>query len=148
MTVAWWTSSRRRLAELAHLAPWERRVVAEGLVLNLLFAKVTARRGYRSARSLAERLASRRHSPRHDAQRIAQLVAHAAPLTSTTCVPRSLTTYTLLRRDGHQPTVRFGVAEGVIDLVDAHTWVEVDGVPVGESDEIERYRPLTSTGAH
>jgi Transglutaminase-like superfamily len=144
--VAWWTSSRRRLGELARLAPWERKVVAEGLVLNVLFAKVTARRGFRCAQGLAERLGGRSTRPHHDPARIAQLVAHAAPLTATTCVPRSLTTFTLLRRDGHQPTVRFGVDPAVIDLLDAHAWVEVDGRPVGENDDIERYLTLTSIG--
>lgn len=121
-------------------------MVAEGLVLNVLFAKVVSRRGYAGARAMADRLGRRARSPRHDAVRIAQLVAHAAPLTSATCVPRSLTTFTLLRRAGFAPVVRFGVADGVIDLVDAHTWVEVDGHPVGETAEIERYLALTSTG--
>jgi hypothetical protein len=61
-----------------------------------------------------------------------------------TCLPRSLTLAWLLQRHGHAAIVRLGVRRENA-LLQAHAWVEIDGVPVGDSAEfIAQFQPFTT----
>lgn len=62
---------------------------------------------------------------------------------AATCLVRSLAAQALLRHNGHQSTLRIGVARGPRGALDAHAWVECDGkVVVGEVENLGRYTPL------
>jgi Transglutaminase-like superfamily len=58
------------------------------------------------------------------------------------CLRRSMLVWWLLRQQGMQSEIRFGVrmTEGRLE---AHSWVEHDGVVLDDSEDVqERYRPL------
>jgi hypothetical protein len=61
------------------------------------------------------------------------------------CLPQAIAGYCLLRRAGLTPTVNLGVA--VEDRrLDAHAWLECDGVAVTGGGAAPRYVPLTPDG--
>jgi hypothetical protein len=71
--------------------------------------------------------------------RVAGIAAGRGPVRAT-CLRRSLLIWWLLRRDGIETALRIGVRcdDGVLQ---AHAWVEHDGVPLGEADDpIARYQ--------
>jgi len=71
----------------------------------------------------------------------AQLVGIAARrgLWRATCLPRALTLWRLLRHQGLRAELRIGVRKEA-GLLDAHAWVEYDGLPLDDaSDVAERY---------
>ena len=62
------------------------------------------------------------------------------PIVGGTCLPRSLTTWFLLRRRGIDAVVVLGADISNIDGLPAHAWVEVDGIPLNEAADIrERF---------
>ena len=62
-----------------------------------------------------------------------------------TCLVRSLALLAVLRRHGMAAELRLGVAVSHPKL-DAHAWVEVDGVPVNDSADVaSRYAPFTGS---
>ena len=64
--------------------------------------------------------------------RIFEIAARHTPLTST-CLPRSLTLWWLLRREGLEARLRLGARKHG-ERFQAHAWVEHGGVPIGEGD--------------
>jgi len=59
-----------------------------------------------------------------------------------TCLMRSLTSETLLRLYGYDPTHRIGVDKAGDD-VEAHSWIEHDGeVLIGGQGDLSRFEPL------
>jgi hypothetical protein len=57
------------------------------------------------------------------------------------CLPQAIAGYCLLRRAGRTPAVKMGVT--VEDRrLDAHAWLECDGVTVTGGDVDQRYAPL------
>jgi hypothetical protein len=60
---------------------------------------------------------------------IARLVEWAARVTRSSCLPRSLVTWRLVRGQGLACELRIGVRKGG-DQVQAHAWVEMDGRPL------------------
>ncbi len=62
------------------------------------------------------------------------------PGTRTTCLPRALARFALLRRAGLAPALVLGVRPGANGEVVGHAWVELDGAPFGEL-EPPRYTP-------
>ena len=61
-------------------------------------------------------------------------------LIGATCLPRSLTTWFLLRRRGIDAVVVLGADVSNTDGLPAHAWVEVEGVPLNEAADIrERF---------
>jgi hypothetical protein len=58
------------------------------------------------------------------------------------CLPQAIAGYCVLRRAGRNPTVTMGVALEDRQL-DAHAWLECDGVTVTGGDVDHRYSPLT-----
>ncbi|GAA4936911.1 lasso peptide biosynthesis B2 protein [Streptomyces coeruleoprunus] len=103
---------------LAHLPP--RRIRA---VLGL------ARRGARPAR-FAEALRARR-----------EVTAVSTLCAGRYCLPRSLATALLCRMRGHWPTWCSGVRTSPFG---AHAWVEAEGRPVDEPQDIATYLPMVT----
>jgi hypothetical protein len=120
-----------RFARWSRLPPEERRVLLRASLL-LLFARLAlAGASVAWARRAAVRLAPRSMV---SSARLAALVAAAARALpgATGCLPRAIALEALLRRAGRAAELRVGVAarRGRARL-DAHAWVEVDGVAVG-----------------
>ncbi|MDH3254415.1 MAG: lasso peptide biosynthesis B2 protein [Acidobacteriota bacterium] len=63
------------------------------------------------------------------------------------CLPRAMVLEGLLRRSGVDCALQIGArreARGVA----AHAWVEIEGRPIGEAENVdERFPPLSRTGA-
>ncbi len=65
-------------------------------------------------------------------------------LPGTTCLAEALTACAMLRRHGHDATLRIGARHAAAPTLVAHAWVECDGeVVVGNVAEIEDYAVLT-----
>lgn len=81
------------------------------------------------------------------AQVAARMVRIAArySLIRLNCLPRSLTLWWLLRRQGIAVDLRIGVTpkEGRLE---AHAWVELQGLPLDDQDDVyERFAPFHET---
>jgi len=70
---------------------------------------------------------------------IARMVKVAAVhgLCRATCLPQSLVLWWLLQRRGIGSDLRFGVQRAE-DRLEAHAWVEVDGVPVNDTEDVRQ----------
>lgn len=80
----------------------------------------------------------------HRARRVARMVSIAAnhgPYRAS-CLPRSLLTWWLLRRQGIATALLFGVnREG--GAFSAHAWVELDGVVINDGPQVaKRHAPF------
>ena len=108
--------------------------------------------GYGRTRRMIERHTSH-PSPRPataaeiaDAQALARLAASAGnnTLGEGTCLRRALLLHGWLRRRGLDPVLQFGLPADAppptTDRFSAHAWVELEGVPLLESDA--GYRPF------
>jgi hypothetical protein len=119
-----------RVARYLRLPPEERRVLRAALGLVLLARLLLGSAGVARTRRAAQRLAFRSTL---SSERLAVLVAAAARALpgEATCLPRAIALEALLRAAGHAAELRIGVAprDGRARL-DAHAWVEVDGVSV------------------
>jgi hypothetical protein len=65
------------------------------------------------------------------------LVAHR-PIVGDQCLGRSLVTWSLLRREGIDSTLVVGAEPPAGDVLSAHAWVEVAGVPVNERADVRK----------
>lgn len=138
----WWklTDLRKNLAMLRALPAWELRVLMRQM-LALPMARLLVRwRGLRGAvgqlHGVRWTLPTGKMPPgmptSQYAQRCAALTAIAArhgPV-SGNCLPQALALQHLLVRQGIAAKIRIGVLPGS-DPLDAHAWVELDGVPLG-----------------
>lgn len=63
-------------------------------------------------------------------------VSHARPMVAigVDCVAESVLLEAMLRRSGEQPRLRIGVDP--TNPSSAHAWVEVDGTPVNDTDDV------------
>ncbi len=57
------------------------------------------------------------------------------------CLPRALVFYSMLVEEGHDARIAIGLPE-VSPSIDAHAWVEVDGVDVGPSPGRDGHVPM------
>lgn len=58
------------------------------------------------------------------------------------CLPKSLTLWWLLRRQGIESQVRFGARKNARRM-EAHAWVEFEGTPLNDSTDVgERFKPF------
>jgi hypothetical protein len=71
----------------------------------------------------------------HAAQRLAELasIAGRRGVFTATCLPQALLVESILRRRGFSPELRVGVRKQA-DALDAHAWVELDGVALGQTE--------------
>jgi hypothetical protein len=75
------------------------------------------------------------------AARIVRVAATFGP-SRVSCLPRAVVLWTLLRRHGQAAVVRLGVRKGAAG-VDAHAWVEVDGLSLDDPSD-QPFQPLSS----
>ncbi|MBM4074536.1 MAG: lasso peptide biosynthesis B2 protein [Planctomycetes bacterium] len=73
-----------------------------------------------------------------DAQRVGQIVAAAAQhgFYRATCLPRSLVLQRMLERFGYDSELRIGVRKSPLGKLEAHAWVEIDGRPLIDGDDV------------
>src|SRR5262245_22554756 len=118
----------RGLAGYRRLPPEERRALLRAWLLVVLARVVLPRRGVAQTREVAARPAPRTAiAP----ARLAVLVAAAARAWpgAMACLPRAIALEALLRTGGHAAELRIGVSPWHgRERVDAHAWVEVEGV--------------------
>jgi len=118
-------------------------VAARSAVLCLRFKRVLQQQGYTAGKQLSEQLSQRggSQSATLEPDQIGHVVHRVAglPLINATCLPRSLTLYTLLRRAGYEPVLRIGAQPREQARQQqtqmAHAWVEVEGTAVAERVE-------------
>ncbi|TBR60387.1 hypothetical protein B4U84_05815 [Westiellopsis prolifica IICB1] len=61
------------------------------------------------------------------------------------CLARALTTQVLMNRNGHSCELRIGVAKGEKGILEAHAWIEHEGLIVmGYLGDLSRFMPLPS----
>ncbi len=81
-------------------------------------------------------------SPRSASEITLAFAAAARRLPGTTCLAEALAVDAMLRRHGHAPRLKLGVREG--GRLDAHAWVECDGVVVaGTVEKLAEYVVLS-----
>lgn len=81
------------------------------------------------------------------AQRFQRLVGFASRLhlMPMTCLIKSLTLQKILSRQNISAQVKIG-AQKIQAVIVAHAWVEVDGKPIGEADDVsQKFHVLEST---
>lgn len=115
-------------------------IAADAMVRLVPYATLTRR----MARLSISRSPSARMTPAECAVAIRRA---AATWPMARCLPRAVAGYCLLKRAGLRPTVNVGVAVAVDDRrLDAHAWLECDGVTVTGGDVAPQYVRLTPDG--
>ena len=62
------------------------------------------------------------------------------------CLARALTTQVLMKQQGYSPQLRIGVIKTELGKLDAHAWIEYQGVIViGELPNLSQYMPMSSS---
>ena len=138
-----------RVSKLYKLAPEKRRLLIEAMLL-LAFVWVTLRLlRFATLRRLLASMVGKRVSMKELDPAYADRVAWAVSVGSryvrgANCLAQALATQTLLGRRGYQPCIQFGVTRGDDRQIEAHAWVECDGLIVsgGPESELVRYSPL------
>ena len=129
----------RVLRRWAALTDPERLVVIRSGLLLVTFRALLLVVPFRAVRATASWLVRGRGSPRPSALRSGELVESVARrIPGTTCLPIALTGYVVLGRAGRAPVLRIGVTRET-GSVEAHAWVEVDGVVAVGGAERERF---------
>jgi len=74
--------------------------------------------------------------------------AAARRVPGATCMTQSFALRHLLAQAGHAAEIRIGVARSERGGLDSHAWVVCHGsVLVGDTGDLERYRPILSMGS-
>jgi len=116
-------------------------VIWSGLLLILFRAQLLIV-PFSSVRTTASWLARDRAMRMPSAMRSGEIVGSVARrIPGTTCLPIALTGYVLLGRAGWAPVLRIGVTREA-DSVEAHAWVEVDGVVAVGGAERARFKAV------
>jgi hypothetical protein len=147
--MACWKSMINSWHKVKELSSWELWVLLQALCLLPLLVMGLRLKGFKSIHStLANRLpvgdVSIENNTLSQAYSIARMVREAAVhgFCSATCLPQSLLLWWFLRRRRIGGDLRFGVHKRETRF-EAHAWVEVDGVPVNDTEDVqERYIPL------
>ncbi|WP_433272484.1 lasso peptide biosynthesis B2 protein [Actinosynnema sp. CS-041913] len=123
--------------------PWPRLCARVAVVAALALAKLPPRRIRRTLSFL------RRGAPpaTHQQARAARdaVVAVSVTCAGKGCLPRAIATALLCRMRGCWPTVRIGARTAPFG---AHAWVEAEGRPVGESEQVGTFHPLLTVPPH
>jgi hypothetical protein len=99
---------------------------------------------YATIARLTARLTRRRGSGLRSADDCAVALRRALRvLPESGCLARAIAATCLLRREGHDPRIVFGVALGEDGRLDAHAWVQHEGRTVVGGETAETYRALT-----
>jgi hypothetical protein len=134
-----------RLAAYRRLPAEERRIVPWAVLLVAAARLAAPRLGVPRTRRAAARLAPRSSLP---SRRLACLVAASARALPgpSACLSRSIALEALLRGAGHAAELRIGVARRPDRCgLDAHAWVEVEGVALDEGASPYVALPLFGT---
>ena len=140
-------SGPSRIRRLAGLTRHERAILARALVLLPLAALALRTLGMRRAQALLARQSPLRKQA-VEPMRIARLVEVAArrgPV-RVKCLPASLTLQSLLTAAGVPSELRLGVRKRGT-LLEAHAWVEQDGVALMEPEGVHLRFSAFSGGA-
>lgn len=137
------------LAKLKALSARDRVLLVRAAALQAFVVPAVAATGYGKVRAALGRLCPLSKTPPRGAAaaraRQVALVVNAAARRSwprARCLERSLVLWALLRREGIEGRIRFGVKPGAA-IPDAHAWVEVSGEPVNDSPDVAtRYASL------
>lgn len=131
----------RRLQKYLALAPAGRAIVRRSLLLLPFVALLLRTRGMARTQAWLGHLGSRApDDPGALAPReIARLVNAAASFLGIQCLPRSLLLQHLLRNRGIPTAIRLGVSKLAEGKLDAHAWVELDGLPLNDSIDVRRH---------
>jgi hypothetical protein len=124
--------SRRERAQAARALAW------------LLLARLAVRGlPYARVRRAIARIRPRPSTNPMTSLECARAIQRAASiLPATRCLARGLAAEGLLRRDGRSPTLTLGVGFDESRVLQAHAWLESDGVIVTGREEAARYAPL------
>lgn len=144
-------SITRNVYKLKQLSPWELRVLLQALFLLPLVVLGLWLTGFNRTQSmLTNRLPGGDLSIDKNKLPQAYIIAKMVRVASThglcraTCLPQALLLRWFLRRRGIDSSLRFGANKTETQL-EAHAWVEVDGVPVNDTEDVQkRYTPLTT----
>lgn len=131
---------RPSVRRLRSLEPSQRRVLVTAVPLLVLTRLSLRLLGFtRTVHALAAR-SSRPPvaAGPDDAQPLAEAVGIVAgrSLIGARCLGRSLVLWFLLRRRGIDADLVIGAAAPAGGLLDAHAWVEVDGIPVNDTADV------------
>lgn len=123
---------------------WERRAIVRFALLLGAVRALVRFGGVPRARRAARLLAPRLKATPERAVELIRMAAQGGPGLAL-CLPRSIVLEATLVRAGWRAELRIGVAPRNEARVDAHAWVEIDGVPVGEN--ASAFTPLPVFGA-
>jgi hypothetical protein len=136
-----------RLAAYRGLPAEEKRIVPWAVLLVAMARLAAARVGVPRTRRAAARLAPRSSLSSRRLACVVAASARALPGPSA-CLSRAIALEALLRAAGHGAELRIGVAPRPDrGGVDAHAWVEVDGVALDEGASPYVAMPLFGTRA-
>jgi len=142
--MAWWRRTLRRLARVGRLSSLERRVLVGALLATPTAAVLLRALGFRRCQMLMARYGPAKRSARaHESRTAAPTPVDAASRVETAvrmmhvaaglwgreanCLTRSLALSWLLRMQGIDSELRFGVRKDG-DGLEAHAWVEREGI--------------------
>jgi Transglutaminase-like superfamily len=135
----------RALRRLAKLRSEERILLAWSVVWLLAARCALVALPLVRARRLLESLARRARVPSSTPAEIRWAVLAAARrLPRTGCLPRALALQALLRQAGIPSDLRIGVSKEDHAGFTAHAWVEYEGRPIVEDEDLSPYRPLST----
>ncbi len=137
------------LAQLRALSARDRVLLVRAAALQAFVVPAVAATGYGKVRAALGRLCPlAKTGPRgpgtERARQIGRIVNAAARRSwpRAKCLERSMVLWALLRREGIEGRIRFGVKPGA-GTPEAHAWVEVAGEPVNDSADVAaRYAAL------
>ena len=135
----------RRLRKYLALSLPERAIVLRSLLLLPMAAARLRAQGMARTTAWLGRLRPR---VAHTAgtlspQEVARLVNAAASVVRARCLARSLVLSHLLRNRGIPNEIQLGVSKSADGKLDAHAWVELDGVPLIDGADVSAlYAPL------
>jgi hypothetical protein len=134
----------RALRKLIRIGRRERALLARAFALLVLARCALRLVSFERVRSLFDKVSSKPRLPGCPPEAIRWAVLAAAQrLPGTRCLPRALVLQALLRDAGLNPALRIGVARDAGGGLMAHAWVECEGRPVLEHEDMSTYSPLS-----
>src|SRR5688572_26476105 len=118
-------------------------LLAEAASLHLFVAAALRTLTYPRMQRSLEQLARFQYFPHGSVSDVTwAITAVGKRIRGATCLAEAAVAYTMLRRRGHDPSLRIGVRRGGSEL-EAHAWIECGGAVVfGEVPEITGYAAL------
>ena len=140
----------RTVRRLLALPPAEQRLLITAVLLFVAVRAALRLLHYATVRRLATRLAhpaKGRHLP---AERIAWAVSAAGRRVpgGRNCLGQALVAWALLGHHGHNALIRLGVMHTPGRRLEAHAWLEHNGVVIVGGHGAARYTPLPTLAGH